>query len=134
MRKCLKCKGTTNILRISKDKIIWFCKNCKTGGYIDYGPGLLDVMISRDEKGQLITNVEHKIVKHSPSGFEIGFEGSGPAELALNIIYHYTGLTDPELYHAFKKDFIALMSWEGGVIKKENIKLWLAAKGIKYND
>lgn len=31
------------------------------------------------------TNVPHLVVHHSPSGFEFGYAGSGPADLALNI-------------------------------------------------
>lgn len=31
------------------------------------------------------TNVPHNIVYHSPTGFEWGYYGSGPAELALNL-------------------------------------------------
>ena len=31
------------------------------------------------------TNVPHNIVYHSPTGFEWGYAGSGPADLALNL-------------------------------------------------
>lgn len=36
--------------------------------------------------GQAWTNVPCLVVLHSPSGFEWGYAGSGPADLALNII------------------------------------------------
>lgn len=33
----------------------------------------------------LVTNVPHVVVSHSPTGYEWGYGGSGPADLALNI-------------------------------------------------
>lgn len=34
---------------------------------------------------EVATNVPHNIVYHSPTGFEWGYGGSGPTELALNL-------------------------------------------------
>lgn len=34
---------------------------------------------------EIATNVPHTITYHSPSGFEWGYGGSGPADLALNL-------------------------------------------------
>jgi len=34
---------------------------------------------------EIATNVEHNIVYHSPTGFEWGYNGSGPTELSLNL-------------------------------------------------
>lgn len=35
--------------------------------------------------GTMVTGVDHRITHHSPDGFEWGYGGSGPADLALNI-------------------------------------------------
>src|SRR5262245_32530261 len=35
-----------------------------------------------DKIGGVITNVPHLVVHHSPDGFEFGYGGSGPADLA----------------------------------------------------
>jgi hypothetical protein len=43
------------------------------------------VILKRDEQGTA-TNVPHLVVHHSPTGFEWGYGGSGPADLALNIV------------------------------------------------
>lgn len=43
------------------------------------------IVIRRNEEA-VFTNVPHLIVDHSPDGFEFGYGGSGPADLALNII------------------------------------------------
>ena len=34
---------------------------------------------------EVATNVPHNVVYHSPTGFEWGYGGSGPSELALNL-------------------------------------------------
>ena len=55
---------------------------------------------------------------HSPDGFQIGYEGSGPADLAYSILNHYIYKATTkalvyidgyaELYHQqFKRDFVA---------------------------
>ena len=38
----------------------------------------------RREDGELETNVRWRVRHHSPTGFEVGYSGSGPADLALN--------------------------------------------------
>lgn len=43
-----------------------------------------DIIWYRDNSG-LRTNVKRTVIHHSPDGFEIGYSGSGPADLALNI-------------------------------------------------
>lgn len=37
--------------------------------------------------GKVFTNVPHRVMQHSPAGFEFGYMGSGPADLALNILH-----------------------------------------------
>lgn len=46
---------------------------------------------------------------HSPTGFEWGYEGSGPAQLALAILAEATGDKDYTLahYQAFKRAYVA---------------------------
>lgn len=54
--------------------------------------------------------------RHSPTGFEYGYEGSGPAQLALAILADF--LDDESalrLYQEFKREIIGRMSapsWE----------------------
>ncbi len=45
-----------------------------------------------------------ELANHSPSGFEVGHCGSGPAQLALALLLDYTGDEDVALAHytAFK--------------------------------
>lgn len=49
------------------------------------------------------------IYRHSPDGFSWGYGGSGPAQLSLAILLHYTNDRDiaVEWYHDFKWNFVA---------------------------
>ena len=39
---------------------------------------------------KIMVNVPHEITRKSPTGFEWGYGGSGPSDLALNILYDFT--------------------------------------------
>lgn len=84
-----------------------------------------DIVCKRD-RGIRITNVHHGIVYHSPDGFEWGYGGSGPAELALNILAMFVDRdTAFELHQEFKWKFIASMLQEGGTIKRADVEAWI---------
>lgn len=88
---------------------------------------------------QYQTNVPWSCIIHSPTGFSWGYSGSGPADLALNILNAFCppgydkqiatdcykgrcSLTAEELHQKFKAEFIAGMPKEGGVIKAAAIR------------
>lgn len=49
-----------------------------------------------------------KVFNHSPSGFEVGYGGSGPAQLALAILMMFTdNQTAVKLHQDFKWRFLA---------------------------
>lgn len=89
-------------------------------------------LVCRRENGDVQTNIPHRKVYHSPTGFEWGYAGSGPAELALNTLLMLIGEDLAfDLHQDFKRDFIAGMPKDGGTVPIETIKAWLAAKGIE---
>jgi len=67
------------------------------------------------------------LYNHSPDGFEWGYAGSGPSQLALAILADYLGHRDilPALalnhYQEFKRRFIATAPKEGAVITSNEI-------------
>jgi hypothetical protein len=70
------------------------------------------------------------IVLHSPSGFEWGFGGSGPADLAANVLAVF--VTDKEamrLHQRFKEVAIARIDRAGGRLSVSWIRDWL---GIQW--
>lgn len=130
MASCARCKrGLKDSVSISRGygPTCWRkiqASRCDSGtgdGFYTGG----DIVLRRVD-GRVMTNVPHRIVYHSPSGFEFGYGGSGPADLALNILALFTDeKTAFRLHQDFKWQFIATMPHEGGVIKREDIVNWL---------
>ncbi|MBA7530522.1 hypothetical protein ES705_22730 [subsurface metagenome] len=64
-------------------------------------------------------------VYHSPTGFEWGYLGSGPADLALSILWNFLGKEPSRiLYMDFKTRFVARWKdkWE---ITSSEIQSWI---------
>lgn len=71
--------------------------------------GLQSVTVT-DESGT--RPLQHR-VRHSPDGFQWGYGGSGPADLARSILWdHFGEEPPPALYQAFKFDVVA--GWPSG--------------------
>lgn len=98
-----------------------------------------------DKVGGVFTNVPHLVVQHSPIGFEWGYGGSGPADLALNICQWYLSHIGYEgektqcldgvcwslawvLHQDFKWEFIAKVSTGGITVPMESIAQWFDEK------
>ena len=59
------------------------------------------------EDGKDGRKLEHQ-EKHSPDGFEWGYAGSGPADLARSILWDFLGQApDDATYQDFKREIIA---------------------------
>jgi hypothetical protein len=95
-----------------------------------------DIVLKRDENGKPTANVEHKWKAHSPNGFEFGYGGSGPADLALNILIKF-GLSRErawDLHQDFKWRFVARIPKDaGGVISANDIDAWIAERSKEYS-
>ncbi len=96
---------------------------------------------SADQVGGAVTNVPHLVVHHSPDGYEFGYGGSGPADLALNACQLYLNITGYEgrmtkcydgncwslafaLHQDFKEYFIASAPRTGKMIPFVEIDEW----------
>lgn len=73
-----------------------------------------------------------KIHNHSPDGFNWGYRGSGPAQLALAILYHFTKSREIALrwYYDFKVAFVSGWgnTWS---IRGEEIQNWLSERQLE---
>lgn len=88
-----------------------------------------DVVLMRGADGAPMTNIPHKVLMHSPTGYEWGFNGKGPADLALNILLQYARADVAIVWHQqFKKDFLEKAPKEGMKIEGKRIKQWIAGK------
>lgn len=102
------------------------------------------IVAIRDASGNLATNVPSLVTHHSPTGFEIAYGGSGPADFALNIVENllrrigYNGQTTSdtwdkrrifskswELHQDFKWQFVASLPKDGGAIPTNEAIAWI---------
>lgn len=90
-------------------------------------PYIDDIVLTRSPDGRaVVRGVPHAYVVHSPTGFEWGYCGSGPADLALNILCLV--VEPPEawrLHQRFKEDMIATMPRDGGIIRAVDVRDWV---------
>lgn len=104
-------------------------------------------------RGTVKTNIPHRVEQGSPDGFEFGYGGSGPSDLALNAVEHLIdhlaskGKIEPptdyyteeegevqrgrvsktafRLAEEFKAQFIAPAPTSGACVKYQVLKEWL---------
>lgn len=90
-----------------------------------------------------------RLIYHSPDGYNWGYGGSGPADLALNILNYclpvgcdgqpperlFDGECSPVafvLHQDFKRVFLAGMETEGGYIQGEAVDAWIDVQLQEY--
>ena len=87
-------------------------------------------------------NFQQLVVRHSPTGMNWGYGGSGPSDCALNILLNYisegTGLvTEDEEdfinchYQSFKQKHVANVAKEGGMITLETVQEFVTSLGFE---
>lgn len=105
-------------------------------------------LILERRDGEAWTNVPQALVDHSPSGFEWGYGGSGPADLALNVMALFYPLAPGDegvklyrrdrcswqawqLHQEFKWRFIASAPREGGRLPIAEVRAWLESEDVQ---
>lgn len=79
---------------------------------------------------------QRREVRHSPSGFQWGYSGSGPTELARAILVHFYPKDDrvrhPRCYRSFRDTFLSgikadCFTLEEGVVRGWYEEVWMSA-------
>ena len=84
-----------------------------------------DIVMERKD-GVPMVNLHQRVTRHSPDGFDWGYLGSGPSDLALNILLIYVDEPTAWLLHNdFKDKFVAKIEEAGGVIPAQKIQEYL---------
>jgi len=83
--------------------------------YVGYRQSGQAIVEKRPDQERLTPERSLALVNHSPSGFEWGYGGSGPAQLALALLLDYT---DDEAfaldhYQAFKTEVVSQLDCAG---------------------
>ena len=90
------------------------------------------VVIDGGKSADLSPAASQEIINHSPDGFNWGYSGSGPAQLAFGLLLDVTGDRDvaSRYYQLFKADAITHFgeSWE---ISEVAIRRWLNDVGVE---
>lgn len=96
--------------------------------YLGWRSGVAAVVTVKPEGRPLPLRLD--LVNHSPTGFEWGYAGSGPAQLALALLAHATGNDEQAVAHhqAFKFAFVA--NWprsQGWKITASEVRAWVTS-------
>lgn len=83
--------------------------------YVGYRQGGQAIVEKRPGQERLTPDRSLELVNHSPSGFEWGYGGSGPAQLALALLLDYTNDEAFALdhYQAFKNEVVSQLDCVG---------------------
>lgn len=92
--------------------------------------GHVQVWVLDGRGGHLLTaDRSLRIRNHSPTGFEWGYNGSGPAQLALAILLDFAGGEIAEkLYQDFKWDMVSTLPRDEWTITSQGILDWFESK------
>ncbi len=104
---------------------LYYAKRISAGG----GQPVFKRLLPDGIPTELSPVASQKLRNHSPDGFQWGYGGSGPAQLALALLLDAT--TDPEMAQAHYQNFKFFMvaSWgEGWSITRQEILDWLKAE------
>ena len=83
--------------------------------YVGYRRRGRAIVENQSDQEQLTPERSLALVNHSPSGFEWGYGGSGPAQLALALLLDYTGDEAFALdhYQEFKTEVVSQLECTG---------------------
>lgn len=103
------------------------------GFYHDFHQKRIIEFIEINEKGNIVKREMLKhIIRHSPTGMNWGYGGSGAADASLSILTDAVGKRlAEEYYQEFKGDFIAPA---GGflIVSSTQIEEWFKKKGVTF--
>lgn len=93
-------------------------------------------MPSIHECSGIKTNVPRQIYKHSPTGYNFGYGGSGPADFALNVLLMFAKFSDDayRLYQQFKREFVAGSQDKILNIERKEIENFLVFNGASIKN
>lgn len=103
-------------------EVLYYAKRISDGG----GQPVYKKILPDGEVSRLPLGPSLVLRDHSPDGFQWGYSGSGPAQLALALLLNATLdiETASEYYQQFKEDFVAGWEDEWSILRSE-ILFWI---------
>lgn len=111
------------------------CKHALMAAIISSQPAYVGYRLGVERRVYVVRNglpepLQH-IVEHSPSGFEWGYIGSGPADLAISILTDYLGDKEKALeYKGLFKSVVARLPHVGWILTNEFLRHIMAYQPI----
>jgi hypothetical protein len=123
-----------------------------TRATLPFDPVTRDIVLKRNPDpacwDDIQANIDQAVCFHSPTGFEFSYGGSGPADLALNIlelfvpagsdgyppVKCYAGTVCSQTAWALHQDFkgfVARLPRLGGTIRGNDIEFWIKVNRAK---
>ena len=101
-----------------------------------------DIVLWRDARGTARASLGtaegaplSHVVRHSPTGIEWGYGGSGPSDLALSVLTAVAGAETAERhYRALVADVITRVPRAGGLLRAERARAWLHRQETASNE
>lgn len=81
------------------------------------------VLVTEEHNGRHYEKELRHFERHSPDGFEWGYAGSGPADLALALCADALGAVEPafEVYQEVKWRLVAMLPHSGWAVQQQSI-------------
>ncbi len=142
-----KADGTAYTVRMGAGLPVCTCPDWQRHGHGHMCKHVLMAMLTvpvayvgyRTEKGAQVYVVRngqpeplHHVVRHSPTGFEWGYGGSGPADLALSILADYLGdeVAAAELKGRFKEQVVSRLPRAAWMLTEDAIASFLRRQSV----
>ncbi len=95
-----------------------------------------DIVLWRDARGTAHASLGTTegpplthVVRHSPTGIEWGYGGSGPSDLALSVLTTVAGAETAERhYRALVAEVVSRAPKAGGMMRAERVRAWLCSQ------
>ena len=88
-----------------------------------------DAVIEIERRTGRRERLRQRIVRHSPTGLEFGYGGSGPADCAANVLALILPLKEAwRLHQELKSAFVARLPRDGGVIEMADVRAWVESR------
>ncbi len=95
-----------------------------------------DIVLWRDARGTAHASMGtpggaplHHVVRHSPTGIEWGYGGSGPSDLALSVLTAVASADAAERhYRALVAEVVSRAPKSGGVLRAAHLRAWLCSQ------
>lgn len=96
------------------------------------GDGVGRVFVEEFKDGASKRRALKHVVRHSPTGLNWGYAGSGPADLASSILADMLEVpgVSPRMYQQFKFDMIVGLKSDGFRLPAEDVQQWLQKRWV----